>query len=270
MTDSVDREAEELITPEEVVPFQVDRDEAVTALRTWVTSRRFIPARLRKIQEIGALTKTFFPHWAFTLDAVATYRGERGEHYWALERHQTRANNRTRTELRRVLKTRWRPASGAMRRRFDDVLVSATTQFTLLQMERLAPWPLTRAVPWQPDRLVGCHTPRYDIAPEERLGAVKIRLGKTLRQSCYGEIGGDTQRLHSVDIRYSNVTHRLVLLPVWVAHYGYAGKSWQALINGVTGEVIGKRPYSLFKIALAVVAALLLGSAIVAGISLIS
>jgi hypothetical protein len=53
-----------------------------------------------------------------------------------------------------------------------------------------------------------------------------------------------------------------VLLPVWLAAYRYGGKSFRFVVNGRTGSVDGERPYSAFKIALAVIAILLVALAI--------
>jgi len=46
-----------------------------------------------------------------------------------------------------------------------------------------------------------------------------------------------------------------VLMPLWIATYLYSGKTWQVMVNANTGEVVGDRPYSVVKIALAVIAA---------------
>ncbi|MEO3798844.1 hypothetical protein [Nonomuraea sp. B1E8] len=73
---------------------------------------------------------------------------------------------------------------------------------------------------------------------------------------CRRHIGGDAQRVHSVNTAYSNVTFKLVLLPVWVGNYMFGGRTYQVMINGVSGEVQGDRPYSAVKITLAVLAAL--------------
>jgi hypothetical protein len=46
------------------------------------------------------------------------------------------------------------------------------------------------------------------------------------------------------------------LLPVWMLAYRYKGKSYQVVVNAATGEVQGDRPWSAWKIALAVIAGL--------------
>jgi hypothetical protein len=50
---------------------------------------------------------------------------------------------------------------------------------------------------------------------------------------------------------------------VWIASYVYAGRTWQILVNGRTGEVHGERPWSKAKIAIAVIAALVVLAVIV-------
>jgi hypothetical protein len=51
-----------------------------------------------------------------------------------------------------------------------------------------------------------------------------------------------------------------VLLPVWLASYRWRGKVYRVVVNGRTGAVSGERPYSPWKIAFAVVLALMLAA----------
>ncbi|MGZ4612798.1 MAG: hypothetical protein ACXV1K_06450, partial [Kineosporiaceae bacterium] len=73
---------------------------------------------------------------------------------------------------------------------------------------------------------------------------------------CRNDIGGDEQRVSSMDVRYADVMFKLVLLPIWIAAYLYAGRTFQVFVNAHTGEVVGERPYSFPKIFAAVAAAL--------------
>jgi hypothetical protein len=58
------------------------------------------------------------------------------------------------------------------------------------------------------------------------------------------------------------VTFKHILLPVWMAAYKFQDRSFRFVVNGQTGKVQGERPWSKWKIALAVLAAL-----IVAGVA---
>lgn len=77
------------------------------------------------------------------------------------------------------------------------------------------------------------------------------------------DIGGDEQRVGSIRTAYADVMFKLVLLPLWIATYVYAGKQWQVMVNANTGQVIGRRPYSVGKIVLAVLVGLLVVGALV-------
>jgi hypothetical protein len=77
-----------------------------------------------------------------------------------------------------------------------------------------------------------------------------------IEQDCRADIGGDEQRVDSMHTQYNDVTFKLMLLPVWIACYLYAGKTFNIQVNGTTGEVAGERPYSAGKIALAILGAI--------------
>ena len=68
---------------------------------------------------------------------------------------------------------------------------------------------------------------------------------------------GDTQRNLVVDATFSDQTFKHILAPVWLLTYTYRGKSYQVVINGVTGTLAGSRPWSWIKIALLVLLALI-------------
>ena len=76
------------------------------------------------------------------------------------------------------------------------------------------------------------------------------------------DIGGDRQRVHSVNTKVSDVTFKHVLLPVWMAAYKFRGETYRVVINGRSGRVSGQRPWSFWKILFAVLAGLLVAGGI--------
>jgi DNA-directed RNA polymerase subunit RPC12/RpoP len=251
------------IPPEAVLPFEVDKTGVRKALRGWVSSRWFAPKAFRKVSEAESLVGTYIPHWTFDADTTSQYTGERGEHYWVTETYTTTdAKGNTITQTRQVQRTRWYPASGTVARFFDDVMVRATAHVADERQDKLEPWPLKQAVAYQPEYLAGYSALRYDVEPEAGLATAKARMAPVIERDCRDDIGGDEQRVNSVSTAYAKVTFKLMLLPVWVVCYLFAGRPWQVLVNGRTAEVIGQRPYSVWKIA----AAVLVAVAIITGI----
>ena len=51
------------------------------------------------------------------------------------------------------------------------------------------------------------------------------------------------------------MTFKHILLPVWMLVYRFHDKPYRVYVNASTGEVQGERPYSAWKIAFAILAA---------------
>jgi hypothetical protein len=259
-----DANAGEMVAPEAVLPFGLDRTALREALRKWASSRWFAPNGLKKVTEAESSHSTYLPHWTYDASTTSRYTGQRGEHYWETQTYQENGETKT----RQVRRTRWYPASGVVARDFDDLLVVGTSRVTPKHLGALEPWPLPEAQPYRPEYLAGHETLRYDVEPESGLDAAKSEMAPIIESDCKQDIGGDEQRVNSVDTEYRDVMFKLMLLPVWIACYLHAGKTYNILVNGRTGEVAGERPYSAAKIAAAIVAALLVITAIVLVIAL--
>ncbi|RJQ88291.1 hypothetical protein [Amycolatopsis panacis] len=255
----IDPAASGQLVPEGVLPFQFDRAAVSTHLKKWTASRRFAPNALKKVTTAESTKSTYLPHWTYDSQTESFYTGQRGEYYYVNETYYENGQRKT----RRVRRTRWYPAQGQVARSFDDVLVPASTQIAPAEVDKLAPWPLPDAQPYQPEFLAGHFALRYDLEPETGFEEAKRRMAPVIENDCERDIGGDTQKVHSVDTRHHDVSFKLMLLPVWVASYVYQGKTWQILVNGRTGEIHGERPWSKVKIAVAVVIALIVVAAIV-------
>jgi len=262
-----DADAIEQIAPEAVVPFGVDRAGVRTALRKWVATRWFAPGSFRSVSEAESLSGTYVPHWTFDADTRSAYTGQRGDHYWVTETYTTTdANGNQQTNTRQVQHTAWHHVSGEVSRSFDDVMVRATQRLEGEHQDKLEPWPLHEAVAYTPEYLAGYSALRYDVEPEAGLSSAQAIMADTIEQDCRRDIGGDEQRVQSVDTDYANLTYKLMLLPVWVVAYLFAGKTWQVLVNGRTGEVIGRRPYSAWKIAALILSIIVVVAAVVTAV----
>ncbi len=263
-----DPELTERVVPEAVVPFGLDRGAARGRLGEWTSSRWFAPGSLKKVTEAETFKGSYLPHWTYDAATTSYYEGQRGDYYYTTESYTATENGQQVTKTRQVRHTRWHHVSGTVRRGFDDILVAGTGHVSAEQLDKLTPWPLEEARPYQAEFLAGFQTVRYDVEPEQGLETARKRMADVIRTDCRNDIGGDEQRVGSVDTQYADVTFKLVLLPVWFLTYLHAGRSWQVMVNARTGEVIGERPYSAAKITAAVVALIALIAVIVAVVAL--
>ncbi len=247
-------DAPDRIPVDGVLPFAVNRAQAGVNLRAWVASRWFAPSDFKARGVRGDFSGVYTPFWTSDTLTFTRYRGERGEHYWVTVG--------TGKNKRRERRTRWYPAHGQFQRFFDDVLVIAATGLPAQRLDALEPWPLQQCVPFRQELLAGFLARTYDVDLDDGFLQARTRIAQALDLDVRGRIGGDTQRVHSIDTRYDAITFKHLLLPVWMLAYRYGDKSYQVVVNAATGEVQGDRPYSWVKIALAVLAAVAVGGVI--------
>ncbi|MFE5308237.1 hypothetical protein [Isoptericola sp. NPDC056605] len=248
-------EADGLVQPEAVVPFGVEQARAREAFRRWVRSRPFAPSELKKVGDTESLHGSYVPHWTFDAETSSSYTGQRGDEY-----HVTVKDGDEGRQERRVS---WTPVSGRVERSFDDVLVPASSQVSETDLRRLGPWALEDAVPFRAEYLAGYSAARYEVEPAAGLERAKATMAKAITADVRRDIGGDEQRVGSVATAYTDVMFKLVLLPLWIATYVYAGRQWQVMVNANTGQVVGRRPFSAVKITVAVLVVLLVVVALV-------
>ncbi|GIW82575.1 MAG: hypothetical protein KatS3mg105_4382 [Gemmatales bacterium] len=257
--------AESMIKPQAILPFAVTRREAVAAFQKWIASRWFAPSTLKKLANIGQLFGIYVPFWTYDSMTYTYYCGQRGDDYTETETYTTtNAQGQTETHTRTVTKTRWTWVSGEVDHFFDDVLVCASKSLPESHVSQLEPWDLQNLEGFREEFLSGFQSERYAIDLEEGFDRAKEIMEAEIRDLCRRDIGGDHQRLHTVQTQYVGVTFKHLLLPIWVAPYRFGKRSYQILVNARTGEVVGSRPYSWVKIIgfilmVAVVVAMLVG-----------
>ena len=247
------------IKPKGLLPFAFDEEVARTAVGEWLGSLWFAPNGLAEYARKGRrMNGIYMPFWTFDADTRSQYRGERGTVYY--ESRSVTVNGKRQTQ--QVRKIRWRPASGRVARFFDDVLVMASTSLPERFRAGLGSWDLSSLEPYRPDYLAGFRAEGYSIELQDAFVIARHTMDRVIERDVKFDIGGDVQRVHSVETQVSDVTFKHVLLPLWIAAYKYRGESYRIVVNGRTGQVSGERPYSAWKIALAVIAGALVAGAI--------
>lgn len=220
--------------------FQVEDAEAKARVRQWVRGRWFAPGAWKKRGVEGRFDGVYMPFFTYDAMTVTRYSGERGEAYWVEV-----GSGQNKRQERRV---RWSPASGTFQRFFDDVCIPALQSLPQPLLQGLEPWPTGQVIAFSEDALAGKRAHTYEKPLDECFGLAKARIEQALRAEVRGRIGGDEQRLHAVESQFSALTYRHVLLPVWMLAYRYRDKPYRVVVNAVTGQVHGERPWSVPKI----------------------
>ena len=243
------------IKPRGVLPFALEEKQARGALTSWLGSLWFAPNGLTEYARKGRkMNGIYVPYWTFDADTKSRYSGQRGTYYYETK---TVMRDGKRQQVR-VRKTRWRSASGRVARFFDDVLVLASRSLPKKYTDGLEPWDLSELEPYNPEYLAGFRAEGYQVELEDGFKEARVYMDRMILRDVKYDIGGDQQRVSSVDTTVRDVTFKHILLPVWVAAYKYRGETYRFVVNGRTGRVQGERPYSAWKIAFAVLVGLII------------
>ncbi|OSM04294.1 hypothetical protein [Magnetofaba australis] len=248
------------IKPSSLLPFAVEKKAAANLFKEWVASRWFAPSALTAVaQREAPMQGIYIPYWTFDSQTHSEYDGQRGDYYT-----ETRIVNGEEKEERKI---EWTYVSGRISEWFDDVLIMASTALPREVAQELEPWDLENLVVYDAQYTSGFRAQNYQVDLQQGFELADERMEAEIRELVEQDIGGDRQRIDSLNVRHYDVTFKHILLPIWIHTYRMGDKSYQCLINGRTGEVSGERPYSWVKILFAALVALGLVGAAVWGLS---
>ena len=256
-----------LIRPESVVPFHIDASNAKGAFDSWLGKLWFRPSALRSEKQEVRISGVYVPYWTFDADVHSDWTAQSGTYYYETESYtETDSQGNTVTKTRQVQKIRWRPAWGSRNDSYDDLLVCASKGLPSDLAARLRTFDTAQLQPYDPKFLAGWKAEEYAVSLNDAWTQALAEMERTQQSRCASDVPGDTHRALNVTNQFSSETFKHVLLPIWISSYRFNDKVYRFLVNGQTGEVTGKAPWSVFKILLAIAVA----AAIMVGIYLIA
>jgi len=234
-----------IIKPKSLLPFKITQKEAYEGFRRWIKKLWFAPTALKKYAlQADKLKGMYIPFWTYDSDTYTKYSGARGTYYYVTETYTEGGQTKT----RQVRKIRWTPVSGSVSHFFDDILIVASHSLPIKKVNKLEPWDFENLTNFDERFLSGFQTETYQVDLKEGFEQAKKVMESTIRNLVRRDIGGDEQRIYSMNTQYSNITFKHLLLPIWISAYRFKKKVYRFLVNGRTGEVQGERPYSFWKI----------------------
>ena len=242
------------IRPHGVLPLVVDAARVRDDIRRWWKSKWFAPNKLARTSLVDTIHSLYIPYWTFDAQVHCPWQAEAGYYYYVtVEGRDSKGNRVTRQERR----TRWEPASGAIDHFFDDEAVPGTQGIPIDLLRQVEPFPTRDAVPYDTAFLSGHVVEHYRVVLVEAAQHSLDQMHAALMSLCAQQVPGDTHRNLQIAPQYSGRTFKHVLVPVWLLTYNYGAKSFQVIVNGCTGQIAGKYPYSMWKILLVVLVALI-------------
>jgi Zn finger protein HypA/HybF involved in hydrogenase expression len=231
-------EVKDAFRPESLLPLKISEPQARDLIRQWYGRQWLAPNALPKKALTDTVKGIYLPYWTFDARAHSLWQADSGTYYYVREGGKTQ---------RRV---RWTPAAGELSHVFDDALVPASLGVDASKLRRIEPFPTSALIPYDAGYLAGWTVERYQIDLVAAATRARQQMEAELRRLCAAAVPGDTQRNLRVQSTFSDQRFKHILVPVWLMTYTYGAKSYQVVVNGVTGEMAGSRPWSWIKILL--------------------
>lgn len=226
------------------LPFRVDGAEARAAVKRWLgTLGWFRPSDLREKAKLEDVRPLAWVGWAFDAEALVSWTADSNEGSW---------------------RSAWAPHAGQVHMRFDDIVVSASRGLTEKEVVEL--------VPHYAIESAGGDGPSSAAAPEEatfeqfdvQRSLARARVTTAIERMAASVVeaehvpGSRFRKVRATPLLRSLVTRRYAF-PAWVMAYRYEEKVYRAVVCGQDAAcVVGKAPYSIGRILLAVFGGLLL------------
>ena len=220
--------------PSYVLPFQIDRDQAVGHFKEWCRKHKFLPGDFLSASQQEKITGLYVPFWVTdcNLNAEMDALGKKVRSWTSGSYHYTETREFALTRKAKVV-LRGLPADGASH--IDDDL-----------MEAVEPFDYQQVVPFAMQYLSGFLAERYDMnmaAMFPRIQKRAVQASDTLlRSSMKGYTSVSVTRS---DIKVMSTNWDYMLLPVWFMTYKYRGKVYEFALNGQTAKFVGEPPVSI-------------------------
>ncbi|MBU0493693.1 MAG: TFIIB-type zinc ribbon-containing protein [Chloroflexi bacterium] len=238
------------LRPRFLVPFTVAERDCPRLAREWLGRGWMHPGGLANAARAARFRGVYLPFWTFDATIQAQWRAEVGHE--RTTRHYDHHSKTWRT--RRHIDWRWE--EGHVTLAIDDWLGAGTTRVSLTLLPRLQPFDLQALVAYEPGFLAGWSAQAYDVPLPAAWDTARTAMREQARQACRGDIHSAHVRNFGMAADFADETWRYILLPVFIAAYRFQGQPYQVLINGQTGQVVGQKPVTWWKVG-AVVAGLL-------------
>ncbi len=222
------------------LPFSIDRDRAVGAYRQWLRGLGFFrPSDLTEAARLESLKALWWVGWVFEADALVS---------WAAD-----SNSGTR-------EAPWAPHAGQLEMPFRDILVPATRGLSDAEAEQLTGSYRLETARDEPENAEGeTIVEQFDVRRSSARQQVADAMGRLAESRIKdGHIPGSRFRKLSAVILLRRLVTLRYAFPAYVVADRYRGRLFRTVISGQDAAcVLGRAPYSLWKILGAIGAALL-------------
>jgi predicted RNA-binding Zn-ribbon protein involved in translation (DUF1610 family) len=230
-TNIVRGRAENMLKPDYVIPFKLDKKAAVAALEKFQEGKKLLPKLFKQQSRMESITGIYVPFWLFDADTASRvcFKATR------VTAWSDSSYNYTKTDFYSCVR------AGALN--FKRVPADGSEKMDDSYMDAVEPFDYSQMVDFATAYLSGYLAEKYDVDVE----ASKLRANQRIKSTVEAEFKKSVQGFATVSTESSSVQFdkgsvSYALLPVWMLNTMYKNEMYTFAMNGQTGKLIGKLP----------------------------
>lgn len=228
-------ETRELIPPEGVIPFAVEREEAQQTFRQWLVKKK-----MRKVK-ISSVRGLYLPAWTFDMSGEIkwrcyTYRDEASVDVAGIPVPLSGSR-----DSRKLVKE-----EGVHLVYEDDLLILASEKLSAKLIEKeVDKFLLGDVTPYAHAYLADWPAEVYQISVADASLKARAKMLKKAHNAVDTRLSAKLDNFHDLQLNTAGVTvdsFKLIFLPLWIARYRHQETTYYVVVNGQTGQVRGETP----------------------------
>ncbi len=182
-------------------------------MRDWLSDQR-----VDQIDHFGSIRGLYLPIWTFDISGEAPF------HYQRYDGEE------------------WVPEKGSQLLLHNDLPIPASHRLPKYFADEVHEFDLSKLQPFDASKIAGWAAETYEIPARRAAMAARWHVIDEAREQARSKLFGRTRdfRLSATDLLIA--AYRLALLPFWLTSYTREGKTFQAIVNGQTGNVRAETP----------------------------
>ena len=234
----VRRNFEAQYKPDYIIPFKLDKQDALAKLKELFKDRYFVPARFKKEATLEKIRGIYLPFWLF--DGRVWGRFE-----YDAKMSIEKSNYQGDVTIIRSYKVR---RGGNMK--FEKVPVDASSRIPDEYMDSIEPYDYRGLKRFSAGYLPGFFADKCDMSMEDCEKKAMERCEFTLEIEMRDSLSQYEEfSLLSSDVKVRKGQVHYALFPVWLLTVRWMGKRYYYAINGQTGKIAGSVPVVYAKAA---------------------
>ena len=219
------------LKPDHVIPFKLDKNMAVEALKKYYKGKKFLPKHFNDGNHIEEIKGVYVPFWLYDGETDASMRFRATK----VHRHRRGDYEITETDHYRVI----REGNVA----FEKVPVDASSKMPDAHMDSIEPFDFGELKPFSSAYLPGFLADKYDEDAETCSKRANARIVASTEDALRRTVVGYTtvtREYCNINLRRGDVKY--ALMPVWLLSTKWKDKDFLFAMNGQTGKLIGDLP----------------------------